>query len=333
MGRDETPIQIKRKGHNSKEIRSISSSRKHRKPHKNHRERSLEAAPGSSHRDSTVFPAAVGSKRRGRSPKNVQKENESSAVEGLRNDTTEGKGTNVPPLRTYRHPWTEPAMQNPQDLALGHIPDSDFRNKVARLMAVAPGLPVRDLYHLLIEKKGHFEETLKHVVARASYTPTSPTPSALPHVSQTQQASTAKILLDESSAQESDEEEIMVKLDLDDPAFIYDNDAPETPPPQIRRRPQTKQRSKGKSHKNRANQSKILKANASFPIKAYTHPYKRKGTAYISIKKNSHNTDTRLRETSSDREFIIADDVTFTNSSDSYHEESERSDEENDAAI
>jgi hypothetical protein len=41
-----------------------------------------------------------------------------------------------------------------EDMTLGQIENFTMRSEVAKLMAVAPGLPVRDLYHLIIDSKG-----------------------------------------------------------------------------------------------------------------------------------------------------------------------------------
>jgi hypothetical protein len=57
-----------------------------------------------------------------------------------------------------------------ESFALIHIPDLTTRQYVAQLMAVAPGLDIRDLYDLLTNMKGDFAAARKQAI-RASRAP------------------------------------------------------------------------------------------------------------------------------------------------------------------
>jgi len=95
-------------------------------------------------------------------------------------------------------------------MTLMDIEDFDLRSKVAHLMAVAPALPTRDLYHLVVDSQGRMSKAIK----RASRM------SEAPH-----QVSKATI------SNHSDTKETMVKIDPNDATFEWDNDEPTEPIP------------------------------------------------------------------------------------------------------
>ncbi|KAF1361573.1 hypothetical protein EJ07DRAFT_154342 [Lizonia empirigonia] len=115
------------------------------------------------------------------------------------------------------------------DLTLADITDFDLCQKTAQLMAVAPGLPVADLYHLLMERGGQFEATKQEVI-RASQAPRARPSQYRPN------ANGRAAVVPCASPIDDQEEEKYIKIDLDDPAFMWDNDAPATPPPEPCRR-------------------------------------------------------------------------------------------------
>ncbi|KAG9197436.1 hypothetical protein G6514_001570 [Epicoccum nigrum] len=95
------------------------------------------------------------------------------------------------------------------ELKLGDISDLELRKKTAQLMAIAPGLAVADLYHLLVEKEGRFDVAKENVI-RMSQTPF--TSTSLPVREKTIQPA--------DSVPEGDE--VKAKVDFDDEFFIYD---------------------------------------------------------------------------------------------------------------
>lgn len=51
-----------------------------------------------------------------------------------------------------------------KDMKLVDIEDFEMRKKVTQLMAVAPALPVRDLYHLIIDSEGRLSKAKKKAI-------------------------------------------------------------------------------------------------------------------------------------------------------------------------
>jgi hypothetical protein len=184
------------------------------------------------------------------------------------------------------------------ELKLGDIPDLELRKKTAQLMAIAPGLPIADLYHLLVEMEGCFETAKEHVIRQ----------------SQTLFSSTSlpvreKTIPPADPVPEGDE--VTVKIDFDDEFFIYDAECPDTQLPDLRR---PKQRSHPKKVKNG------LKKPAPKP---------RKG---IATKKHTGEQDEYtgdinrgIRETSHDREFIASDDEVPQDDSNADYSDSDQS--------
>ncbi|KAF1936726.1 hypothetical protein EJ02DRAFT_427263 [Clathrospora elynae] len=108
---------------------------------------------------------------------------------------------------------------NDMALALADIPDFVLRLKVAQLMAVAPGLPVRDLYHLIINSKHDF--------------PLGSIPQPLHPFAFAPEVANLTQGLDE----------IVTKIDYNDPLFEWDVDTPyPEPAPQPKARSQNRNR-------------------------------------------------------------------------------------------
>ncbi|KAF1835961.1 hypothetical protein BDW02DRAFT_629224 [Decorospora gaudefroyi] len=164
--------------------------------------------------------------------------------------------------------YREEESNNGMDMTLAEISHFNLRAKVAKLMAVAPALPVRDLYHLIKR-----------------------TPSLGTETSNQNERSTTH------------GDDIMVKLDPNDPAFEWDSDEP---PPE----PAPKSKSKYKKGNKPKSPTKRTKSETN------RHP----GTGLKRTKSAPAN-PTHARETSSDRDFIVADNVIHYVLSDSDEEE------------
>jgi hypothetical protein len=109
-----------------------------------------------------------------------------------------------------REEMSSSAIDNDQDLTLAAINDFDLRKKVAELMAIAPGLPIRDLYGLLLNCKGQLEPATRQAV-RASQAPAfrdERQPSRPIHAPAAPK--TVNLL------QDSDSDEVMIKIDLNE---------------------------------------------------------------------------------------------------------------------
>lgn len=201
------------------------------------------------------------------------------------------------------------------ELTLADIKNFEMRRKTAQLMAVAPGLPVADLYHLLMDKNGHFEAAMKDVV-RASQAPRNASlySNAL---SPSRAAATPLACLQRVSEEPKDDAEI--KIDFDDPMFTWDNDAPASPLPEPRRRKDRTQKTpKGIRFKSKVSSSiRPTKGTASNPTQHKSHIVKRS--------RRTGDINRGIRATSYDLEFIVPDDEVLANSDDTYTDASEHS--------
>jgi hypothetical protein len=209
-------------------------------------------------------------------------------------------------------------------------------------MAVAPGLPVAHLYKLLVERfKGNFKPAKEHVI-RQSRAPRTPPP--LPSRVATARSGTDP-LAKSIHTQGDDGDETMIKIDLDDPAFMWDNDAPTSPLPQTQRKNSQSRHKKAKSMPESTTTytkglssasprsrdftsvgTTLLKGrakNASMTIK--TPGRAKKTSSRHNLVCDEHlkaisveGTNRGMRETSHDREFIVPDDEVFEDSDGSY---------------
>ncbi|KAF1912840.1 hypothetical protein BDU57DRAFT_541555 [Ampelomyces quisqualis] len=118
---------------------------------------------------------------------------------------------------------SQPSCDAAQEMTLSDIPDFGTRKKVADLMAVAPALPVRDLYNLLHDVNGHLIAARRRVI-RASRAP-----SVRPIVKREGCAVIAAPCEAIQLRGEKDDNEVMVKIDPNDPFLEWDSD---TPPPE-----------------------------------------------------------------------------------------------------
>jgi len=182
------------------------------------------------------------------------------------------------------------------ELQLGDISDFELRKKTAQLLAIAPGLPVADLYHLLVEKEGRFEAAKEHVI-RQSQTPFSST----------------SLAVREKTIPPADpvpkDEDVKIKIDFDDDFFIYDDECPDNQLPDLRQPKQS-------SHPKKAKKSRDV-------------PKPRKGLATKKTARESGeytgDINRGIRETSHDREFIASDDEVPLDDSDADYSDSDQS--------
>jgi hypothetical protein len=116
---------------------------------------------------------------------------------------------------------------------LSDIPDFKTRQNVAELMAVAPGLAVKDLYRLLVDFKGKLPAARRQAIRKSQV----PLPRTIkPERVQSPTLSRNIINL----AEDSDDDEVMVKIDPNAPFLEYDTDTPPPEPTRTRRPSATK---------------------------------------------------------------------------------------------
>jgi hypothetical protein len=145
-------------------------------------------------------------------------------------------------------------------MSLLDIDDFSVRSKVAQLMAVAPALAVIDLYHLIIDSEGDLPRARKQAI-RMSEAP--------------------KIRYRPGLDDEGDE--IMVKIDPNNPAFEWDDDEPY---PEF----DTATAARPSKPTLKATRSRSIKVGAKRARSTFMNP-------------------THAREISSDRDFIVPDNV------------------------
>jgi len=164
-------------------------------------------------------------------------------------------------------------------MSLLDIDDFGLRSKVAQLMAVAPALPIVDLYHLIMDSEGDLPTAKKQAIRMSEAPPAQYQPGL-----------------------DADGEEVMVKIDPNDPAFEWDDDEPQPESAATTAsRPQSKP-------KNKATKSKSLHHHAKPSKSAHSGAKHGSNTSAKRMKSSSMN-PTHARETSSDREFIVPDNT------------------------
>ena len=205
------------------------------------------------------------------------------------------------------------------ELTLADIPDFDLRSKVAQLMAVAPAIPVRDLYYLLMDSEGQFPIAKERAV-RASEAPRqSKKPLTSP-------SSARRMPILARPTQDSDDDEIMVKIDPNDPAFEWDTDAPEPEPLEEQRRP-TLKRSKARpsNSKPKPIAKRINTTGAEKIPKCSPRPSKSsiESRPNVNVKRTSGPSapSKRKRDNSINRDFLVPDDGTCFDSDVSYSDD------------
>ncbi|OAG19395.1 hypothetical protein CC77DRAFT_1095888 [Alternaria alternata] len=189
-----------------------------------------------------------------------------------RSDTSTPWGTQsrAKPLMECKH--------GDKNMSLLDIDDFIMRSKVAQLMVVAPALAVIDLYHLIIDSEGDLPRARKQAI-RMSEAPT--------------------IRYRHGLDEEGDG--IMVKIDPNDPAFEWDDDEPysefDTATAARLSKPTLK-----------ATRSRIVKGStrATESTKSNT---KNRSNVGAKRARSTFTNPTHARETSSDRDFIVLDNV------------------------
>ncbi|KAJ4377073.1 hypothetical protein N0V86_006514 [Didymella sp. IMI 355093] len=265
---------------------------------------------------------------------------------------------NPPNSRVQQHvvaqPPSSPASSYADDgivLTLADIQDFDLRQKTARLMAVTPGLPVADIYHLLMERRGHVEAAKQDVIRRSQQPPAS---SRTRRSLKSERAATVPLIA-AVDVQQKVKDEPYIRIDFDDADFIWDRDAPAEPPSEPSRR-------------KRSSQAR-LKKTASFPTAKPTQStvevVRPSGSAFASCRtgavprcpdtpsrssakeptclgtpsratkvpkghttkrskgKGTGDINRGMRETSYDRSFIVPDEEVLEDSDETYSESDE----------
>ncbi|KAI4910271.1 hypothetical protein J4E90_007704 [Alternaria incomplexa] len=165
------------------------------------------------------------------------------------------------------------------NMSLMDIDDFGLRSKVAQLMAVAPALPIMDLYHLIMDSEGDLPLAKKQAIRMSEAPPAQYQPGF-----------------------DADGEEVMVKIDPNDPAFEWDDDEPQPESAATTAsRPQC-------MPKNKATKSKSLYHHPK-PSKSAKSGAKHCSNTSAKRMKSSSMNPTHARETSSDREFIVPDNT------------------------
>lgn len=210
--------------------------------------------------------------------------------------------------RSFDTPGVRPSIID-GELILADIPDFGLRMKVAKLMAIAPGLPVKDLYDLLIEMKGRYEEAKDQVFHCVSQAPPLPVRPQNPPLAP---KSTGEM-------QYIDEKEVIATVDFDNPDIYWDTDVPASPPPPLvsKKAPAKKKRNKFRVESQRfaiANTtpkpSTALNASTTIMksrIKSKPEAKTARAPANIGVKR-SFNASRSLRSNSLYRDFILIDD-------------------------
>jgi len=125
-----------------------------------------------------------------------------------------------------------------------------MRKKVADLMAVAPGLPVRDLYYLLLDLKGDLPAARKQAIRLSR------APSLCAPVKSERTPAAVRPRNVVNISEDTDDDEIMVKIDPNASFLEYDTD---TPPPESTRQ---KKPTAGRSRPTKSNSSRKRKDGA-----------------------------------------------------------------------
>jgi hypothetical protein len=260
--------------------------------------------------------------------------------------------------RVQRHlvaqPLSSPATSYADDgidLTLADIRDFNLRQKTAQLMAVAPGLPVADNYHLLMERRGHLEAAKQDVIRQSQQPPAS---SRTRKPLESGRAATIPLIA-AVDVQEKVKDEPYIKIDFDDADFIWDRDAPVEPPSEPSRR----------KHPSQARPKKTAKFPTAKPTQSTVEVVRPSGSAFARYRSGavprSPDTPSRssakeptclrtpsratkvpkghaakrskgkgtgdinrgMRETSYDRSFIVPDEEVLEDSDETYSESDE----------
>ncbi|KAF3041886.1 hypothetical protein E8E12_004789 [Didymella heteroderae] len=173
------------------------------------------------------------------------------------------------------------------ELTLADITDCNLRQETARLMAVAPGLPVADIYHLLMERRVHFEAAKQDVIRQ----------SQRPFATQRPQPQTRAATFPSTRSddiQRDVENDTYIKIDFDDPEIIFDKDAPTESLPES-------------SRQRRPSQARPKKSAKKSTVKSS------KGRVAGDINRG-------MRETSYDRSVIVPDEEVLEDADETYSE-------------
>ncbi|KAE8867679.1 hypothetical protein P3342_005981 [Pyrenophora teres f. teres] len=172
-----------------------------------------------------------------------------------------------------------------EEMTLLDIDEFDMRTRVAQLMAVAPAIPVRDLYHLIVDSKGRMSEAKQRAIMMSEVPGT--------HCQNKLSPRAQKPLGNDS------DDGILVKIDYNDPAFDWDTDEPAPELIATTRARPLKPGSKKAATIHHASKNTMR-------MKSGTKDEARR-TAKLT--KPTFVNPTHARETSSDRDFVVADNI------------------------
>ncbi|EUC42338.1 hypothetical protein COCMIDRAFT_103834 [Bipolaris oryzae ATCC 44560] len=189
-----------------------------------------------------------------------------------------------------------------KDMRLVDIDDFEMRKKVAQLMAVAPALPVRDLYYLIIDSEGRLSKAKKKAIRMSEAPDTLRTSTQLSLQPQTlvNKSDIEGAIVNNSN---SDTQKTMIKIDLSDPIFKWDEDEPVPEPPPTAKPGRSKSATKNKQTQSAHSHHSAKESKRKTPATQTPSSQSKK------CPKVSHSKPTSIRETSSDRDFIVADGV------------------------
>jgi hypothetical protein len=202
---------------------------------------------------------------------------------------------------------------NSKDMTLADITDFSLRSMVAQLMTVAPALPVGDLYHLVIDSKGHLPTARRYAI-RMSEAPIA-----------CRQSVRSPLHISSPLERNEDDDEIMVKIDPNDPAFEWDTDEP--PLPELAPKPKVQPPSKpSMKPKNKQSKTKSIvgpptKSIVGLPTKCTKSETKSRPNIRVKCTKSTPINPTHTRESSFDREFVVPDNAVHLVLSDSDEED------------
>jgi hypothetical protein len=191
---------------------------------------------------------------------------------------------------------------NNDDMNLATIPRFDQRRNMAELITVSPELPIHDIYGLLVDHENHPELARKYAI-RASQAP-----QARTFVKNEQSLRGARPCKVINFSQNSDDNEIMVKIDPNESFLEWDNDAP---PPLDQSNTQSRQ-NQSSSTKSRSDHSESAR-RVLFTDAAKTSTAKetlKSCTSVAAMKANrSYDLGRQARGNSINRDFIVPDDL------------------------
>ncbi|KAF2024226.1 hypothetical protein EK21DRAFT_79138 [Setomelanomma holmii] len=217
-----------------------------------------------------------------------------------------------------------PSQHHGQEMTLRDIADFDMGKKVADLMAVAPALPVQDLYNLLNDMGGDL------AIARLQAAHVSSNQSNAPNIKAEATSTAQTPQVDFRAAYElHDDDELMVKIDTYDAFLEWDSDTPPPPVP-LEKQSRAQKARPVSSHSTQASRKRTTCASKNLAKKRNPTTSKASSTsrkkATISVRRHDGvERAGRLRLSLLDQQFVVPDDVVSLDSDDTSSGDSESS--------